>query len=79
MNVYILRSEKNGRLYIGVTQDVNLRLEQHNKGENRSTKTYCPWKLVRVEKYKDKLLALKRERFLKTGKGRIAVRNFLKG
>jgi len=77
MYVYIIQSKKNGRVYIGSTEDINLRLQQHNRGENKSTKAFKPWALVKKEEYQDKALALKRERFLKSGKGRIAIKNFL--
>ncbi|MFC1703720.1 GIY-YIG nuclease family protein [Candidatus Omnitrophota bacterium] len=78
MYVYILESKKCNRLYIGFTEDVATRLKQHNRGENRSTKAYRPWKLVRVEEYKDRALAFKREKFFKTGKGRNVIKNLLK-
>jgi putative endonuclease len=35
---YILKSEKDGKNYAGYTQDLNLRFEQHNKGQVESTK-----------------------------------------
>lgn len=77
MYVYILRSKKQKRFYIGSTQDVNLRLQQHNRGENRTTKAYRPWILAKAEEYEDKTLALKRERFLKSGIGRRVIENIL--
>jgi len=36
--VYILQSKKNNRFYIGSTNNINRRLEQHNKGLVISTK-----------------------------------------
>ena len=54
MYIYILRSKKNNRLYVGSTEDVRLRLQQHNKGENKSTKAYRPWELAKVEEFEDK-------------------------
>ena len=77
MYVYILKSKKNDRVYIGSTENVNVRLEQHNRGDNKSTRAYRPWVLVRKEVYQDKALALKREKFLKSGKGRRVVNNLL--
>lgn len=77
MNVYILRSKKNGRIYIGVAKDVSNRLQQHNRGENISTKAHRPWILIRVEEYSNKLLALRRERFFKSGNGRRVIKNLL--
>jgi putative endonuclease len=77
MYVYIIKSKKNGRIYVGSTEDVSLRLEQHNKGDSKSTKSYVPWELIRSEEYSDKTLALKREKFFKSGKGRRALKNLL--
>ena len=77
MYVYILRSKKCNRFYVGSAEDVELRLRQHNRGENKSSKAYRPWVLARKEEYKDKALALKRERFLKSGAGRRVIRNLL--
>ena len=36
--VYILKSEKDGKNYAGYTQNLKLRLEQHQKGKVTSTK-----------------------------------------
>ena len=77
MYVYIIKSKKNGRIYVGSTEDVSLRLEQHNKGDSKSTKSYVPWELIRSEEYSDKTLALKREKFFKSGKGSRALKNLL--
>jgi len=39
---YIIESEKNERYYIGQTDDLEARLDRHNKGRNHSTKPYLP-------------------------------------
>lgn len=50
--VYILKSLKNNRLYIGSTTiDVYQRLERHNKGDVRSTNRYRPFKLEFYQAY----------------------------
>jgi putative endonuclease len=77
MYVYVIKSKENNRLYIGVAENIALRLQQHNSGNCKSTKPYVPWELVRTEEYKDKILSLKREKFLKSGKGRRALKNLL--
>jgi len=70
-HVYVLRSLKNGKRYVGSTgQDVSARLRQHNRGQNRWAAQNRPFKLVRVEEYDTKAEAVRRERFLKTGVGR---------
>ncbi|KKT56389.1 MAG: Excinuclease ABC subunit C [Candidatus Giovannonibacteria bacterium GW2011_GWC2_44_9] len=44
--VYILQSEKNGRYYIGSTNDLELRLLEHNAGKTKSLRHLKPLKLV---------------------------------
>ena len=69
--VYVLRSLKNGKRYVGSTgQDVHARLRQHNRGQNRWASQNGPFELIRVEEYVTKAEAVQRERFLKTGVGR---------
>ena len=65
--VYILRSEKNGDIYIGSSEDVRNRLTLHNEGRVKSTKAYRPWKLLEQEEFGSRSEAFRRERLLKTG------------
>ena len=44
--VYILHSESANRPYIGVTSDINQRLEWHNSGPCGYTSRYRPWTVV---------------------------------
>jgi putative endonuclease len=75
MFVYVLKSQRDGSFYIGVTDNIKQRIDFHNKGYNLSTKAKRPWLLLRSEEYKDCSLALKREKFLKSGKGRCILKN----
>ncbi len=77
MFVYILKSEKDNSLYVGSARNVEQRLENHNKGQSLATKAKKPWILARVEKYNSVSLALKREKFLKSGIGRKVLENLL--
>ena len=47
--VYIIKSEKTGRQYIGYTEDIDKRLKEHNDGKTRSTKNKGPWNLLYQE------------------------------
>jgi putative endonuclease len=67
--VYILKSLKNNRHYIGVTSDLTDRIKRHNGGQNPSTKSGCPWRLIYTEDYLDKQSAWQRERQIKRYKG----------
>ena len=43
--VYVIQNRE-GRFYIGVAEDVALRLQQHNRGDSRWTKGRGPWRVV---------------------------------
>ena len=49
--VYFLQSLKNGAYYIGSTENLGRRIEEHGNGKNKSTKYLVPWKLVFFKKY----------------------------
>jgi len=68
--VYILRSKKTRKLYKGVTSDLKNRLERHNAGKVKATKSGRPWELLHYQVFKNKTDAYREELFLKTGKGR---------
>ena len=69
--VYILRSVKfPGRRYIGFTTDLIHRLNEHNRGKNKSTFKYSPWKIETYIAFDSEIKAKQFERYLKTGSGR---------
>ena len=75
--VYVLKSRKNGLKYIGFTLNVGNRLKEHNMGRNVSTRNKGPWELIYFEEYSTRLLAQKRERFLKSGHGKSILKNII--
>ncbi|MFH1597840.1 MAG: GIY-YIG nuclease family protein [Patescibacteria group bacterium] len=76
--VYILQSEKNGRLYIGFTKNLKKRVKEHNKGSTYSTQPHLPLKLIYCEAFLSKQDALQRERYYKSGWGRRFIKKNLK-
>jgi putative endonuclease len=69
--IYVLRSEKNQKRYIGSTSKLpEQRSQEHNSGTNNFTRQNKPWKLIYQESFTTKSEALKRENFLKSGQGR---------
>lgn len=50
--VYALRSETDGNLYIGQTDDYKKRLKLHNSGQVRSTKNRKPFVLIGYKTFK---------------------------
>jgi putative endonuclease len=67
--VYVLQSLKDGRLYTGVTANVNRRLAEHNGGKTSSLRARRPLKLAYSEEYATRGEALARERYFKTPEG----------
>lgn len=64
--VYILSSCKNGTLYIGVTNDLNRRIQIHKLGLNSGfTKRYGVDRLVYFEAFESIAVAIRREKQLK--------------
>lgn len=63
---YVLKSEKDGKRYIGFTDDLKKRLDEHNKGLNKSTKDRRPFMLIYYEACLNKKNAIIREKYLKT-------------
>lgn len=72
--VYILKSMKNGDVYVGSTENVKNRVSMHNAGKVKSTKGYRPWMLLRTERYDTRSEAVRREMFLKTGQQKEMLR-----
>ena len=62
---YLIKSKKDGELYIGSTDNLRRRFQEHNKGLNRSTKYRIPFELVYYEAYKSEKDARDREHNLK--------------
>jgi len=76
--VYVLRSAKDHDFYIGSTNDLKRRMQQHQRGENTSTAKRLPLKLLYFEGHRSKEDALRREKYFKTTKGKVTLRQILK-
>ena len=67
---YAIRSISRNYTYIGLTNNLVRRLNQHNKGYNRTTKPYKPFQLIYTKEFKTRTEAREHEKFLKSAKGR---------
>ena len=71
---YIIQSKSTGKIYTGQTCDLVKRLRQHNDPDCKigvyTKKNKGPWKLFYYEKFNTRSDAIKREKQLKSGKGR---------
>ena len=75
--VYVLRSLKDARYYIGYTDNLKRRLQDHNRGKSKSIKHRGPFELVYSEKAATKQEAIFRERQIKSYKGGEAFKKLL--
>ena len=79
--VYVLQNIDRDKIYIGYTKNIDNRLKRHNKELPNKRKSYTSknsgrWVLI----YKEELVSLndavKREKWLKSGKGREFIKQF---
>jgi len=75
--VYVISSLKVKYNYVGITNNIPRRFSQHNLGYNKSTKPFHPFKLILTETYENYNEARKREKYLKSGKGREYLKSLI--
>lgn len=63
--LYIIKSKKDSGYYIGITDNIENRLAEHNRGKTKSTKSRIPFDFVHSEMHSTKTEARKREIQLK--------------
>jgi putative endonuclease len=73
--VYVLQSQKDRYFYVGYTNNLTVRLQNHNKGKVESTKKRTPLGLVYWEGCLNQKDAVKREKYLKTSWGKRYIKN----
>ncbi|MBW2605142.1 MAG: GIY-YIG nuclease family protein [Deltaproteobacteria bacterium] len=76
--VYIIESLKDGTHYVGSTQNLTDRLERHNQGRSKYTKTKRPWALVYTEEHPDRSSAAKREKEIKSRKSKSYIEKLVR-
>jgi putative endonuclease len=77
--VYVLKSSRDNKTYIGCTKNFENRLKEHNYGEVKSTKYRRPFVLWYKEEFANRYDAFKREHHFKTSWGRRQLRKILSG
>ncbi len=81
-HVYSVYNNLRDKIYIGHTIDLVDRIKRHNKKLKNKTKSYTSknsghWELIYAEKHKTRSEAMKREKQLKTFKGREFIWNIV--
>ena len=76
--IYVLKSSQDNNFYVGYTDDLKSRFEQHSKGRVISTRNRRPLEIVYSEACLNKKDAMHREKYLKTYLGKQFLKNRLK-
>ena len=74
---YVMISENDNKLYVGFTNNLERRVEEHHNGVVASTANRRPLRLIYYEACLHEEDALKREKYFKTGFGRRFLKNRL--
>jgi len=72
--VYTLSSLERNYIYVGLTDNLERRLFEHNSGKNKTTKPYGPFKLIYFEECATRIEARAREKYFKSGVGKEKLR-----
>jgi len=70
IKLYIIKGLTNGKHYVGITNDLQRRLQEHASGATKGGQVIGKFDLIYTEEFADYLSARKREKFLKSGQGR---------
>ena len=77
--VYVLRSIKDGKYYIGHTRDLSDRVRRHNENRVSVTKKRGPWHVVLEELFDTRSEAMMREIAIKRQKNRSYIDSIIAG
>ena len=75
--VYALVNNSYNRIYVGITNKPNQRLNAHNSKHVKSTKAYAPWKRFYLKAVPSRLEARELEKKLKSGQGKEYLRSVM--
>ena len=79
VTIYVIQSINANKLYVGMTEDLDNRLREHNAGKSKYTATYKPWKIIYTETAENFHDARKREIYLKSTAGKKLIFKYLNG
>ena len=67
---YAISSQSRKYIYVGITNNLKRRLDEHNKGNNKTTKAYRPFKMIFFDEFQTRVEARQKEKYLKSGIGK---------
>ena len=73
--VYAIKSIDKNYIYVGLTNNYQRRIKEHNNGKEKTTKPYKPFKLIHLEQFNTRTKARQREKYLKSGYGKEYLKN----
>jgi len=68
--VYAIKSKLRKYIYVGLTSNLEERIQRHNSGRERTTRAYRPFVLIYSEEQPTREDARKREKYFKSGVGK---------
>ncbi|MFN3755700.1 MAG: GIY-YIG nuclease family protein [Flavobacterium sp.] len=68
--VYAILSLERNYIYVGLTENLDRRIFEHNSGKNKTTQPYKPFKLIHFEECETRMDARTREKYFKSGVGK---------
>ncbi len=73
--VYILKNIEYEKTYVGISNDPDRRLKEHNSGKSKFTRKFIPWSIVYKEELDSRKLAREREKYFKSAAGRRRIKS----
>ena len=75
--VYAISSKSRNYIYVGLTNNIERRISEHNKGYNKTTKPYMPFILIYQKSFNTRIEARLHEKYLKGGSGKKFLKSLL--
>jgi putative endonuclease len=70
ITLYVIEGLATGRRYVGITNNLERRLSEHENGASQSGRLIGPFRLLITDSFQTYVAAREREKFLKSGQGR---------
>jgi putative endonuclease len=72
---YAIKSIDRNYIYVGLTDNPERRVRQHNNCKEKTTRAFAPFNVILIEKHESRIDARKREKYLKSGCGKEYLKN----